>query len=87
MAQAPHLRPSVNLVRAHALRCATMADLYAKHGTIQRPIVILQRQMTAVRALVQASGGGQTLPAHGGWEKLTPYVNKQGPFDERRHSA
>ena len=61
----------------------SMAALYAQHSAIEQPIVILKRQMDALRALYSVRGRSGNMPSQGGWNELEPFRHVEGQKYEK----
>ena len=74
------MRPIAGTVRAHLAAICAMPDRYSQEAEKRRPLVILRRQMSAVRKLVQESGAD--LPMYDGWHLLQHFTVQGGEFEE-----
>jgi len=81
VAQLSSLRPETNMVRKHRDRAARLPDLHAKNNATQRPLVILNRQMGALRTYYTKCGPGN-LPLHGGLNFLIIFKKTGGPHED-----
>jgi len=80
VAQMACMRPIAGTVRAHLAAICAMPDRYSQEAEKRRPLVILRRQMSAVRKLVQESGAD--LPMYDGWHLLQHFTVQGGEFEE-----
>ena len=80
VAQMACMRPISGAVRAHLAAIRAMPDRYSQEAEKRRPLVILRRQMAAVRELVHQSGSD--LPEQDGWHLLQHFVAEGGEFEE-----
>ena len=68
--------------RQHELICARMTDLYSQHSAIVRPIVILKRQMDALRTLYSERDHSKDMPPLEGWSEFDPFRKSGHEYDK-----
>ena len=68
--QFPMLRPLAHAIRAHCLKVARLADLYAQASVVERVHQILLRQTDAMREYVASFPSPLHVPKFGSWNDL-----------------
>ena len=68
--QFPVLRPLAHAIRAHCLKVARLADLYAQASVVERVHQILLRQTDAMRSYVASFASPLHVPKFGSWNDL-----------------